>query len=76
MMSKNNENIEKINANGTTLTDPKLIATEFNAFFTSIGKKISNSIPPTAKQPEEYIDYGREIPSLNLGNTTPEHVKK
>jgi hypothetical protein len=41
-----------------------------------LAKKISNSIPPTTKQPEEYIDYGREIPPLNLGNMTPEHVKK
>jgi hypothetical protein len=69
--SKNNENIEKINVNGAAVTDPKQIATEFNTFFTSIGKKISNSIPPTTKQPEDYIDYGREIPLLNLGNTTP-----
>jgi hypothetical protein len=35
-----------------------------------------NSIPPIDKQPEDYINYGREIPHLNLGNTTPEHVKK
>ena len=28
------------------------------------------------KSPEDYIDYGRDIPLLNLQNTTIEHVKK
>jgi hypothetical protein len=74
--NKSCESVEKINNDGRVITDSAEIATEFNGFFTSIGKKISNSIPPTKKQPEEYIDYGREIPLLNLGNTTPEHVKK
>ena len=68
---RTNESVEKINVNGQDVTDPIKIATEFNTFFTSIGKKISNSIPPTEKRPEDYIDYGREIPVLNLGNTTP-----
>jgi hypothetical protein len=74
--NKSCETVEKINVDGRIITDSAEIATEFNGFFTSIGKKISNSIPPTEKQPEEYIDYGREIPLLNLGNTTQEHVKK
>ncbi len=47
---------------------------EFNNFFTRIGKEISNSIPNTTKQPEEYINYGRDIPDLNLGNTTAEQI--
>jgi hypothetical protein len=71
-----NESVEKIIINGQDVTDPVQIATGFNTFFTSIGKDISNSIPPKEKRPEDYIDYGREIPLLNLGNTTPEHVKK
>jgi len=74
--SKSNDSVEKINIEGRSITDPAEIASEFNGFFTSIGKKISNSIPPIDKQPEDYINYGREIPLLNLGNTTPEHVKK
>ncbi len=45
-------------------------------FFTNIGKQISNSVPPVTKKPEDYIDYGREIPSMHLGNTTPAHVLK
>jgi hypothetical protein len=28
------------------------------------------------KRPEDYINYGRNIPDMSLGNTTPEHVLK
>jgi hypothetical protein len=73
---RTSESVEKINVNGQDVTDPIQIATEFNTFFTSICKEISTSIPPTVKRPEDYIDYEREIPVLNLGNTTPKHVKK
>jgi hypothetical protein len=66
--------IEKINIDGTTCTDKLSIANHFNRFFTRIGSDISNSIQPIAKQPEDFIQYNREIPSLNLTNTTPEHV--
>jgi hypothetical protein len=39
-----------------------------------VGKKISNSVQPVAKKPEDYVDYGRDIPAFQLGNTTPEHI--
>jgi len=74
--SKNNATVEKININGQLSTDPTEISNHFNSFFTQIGKNISNSIPPIQKKPEDFIQYGREIPELNLTNTTPEHVKK
>jgi hypothetical protein len=28
------------------------------------------------KKAEDYVDYGRDIPPMSLGNTTPEHVLK
>jgi hypothetical protein len=74
--SKNSATVEKININGQISSDPSEISNHFNSFFTQIGKNISNSIPPVQKKPEDYIQYGREIPELNLTNTTPEHVKK
>jgi hypothetical protein len=74
--SKKSESVDKININGALETDPLKIATEFNSFFTRVGKQISNSIPPVSKAPEDYINYNRNIPNLNLGNTTPEHIKK
>jgi len=73
---KRSANVEKININGNISSNPSDMANHFNEFFTQIGKKISNSIPSVKKKPEDYIDYGRQIPELNLTNTTPEHVKK
>ena len=70
------DSVDKININGQIETDPKKIATHFNTFFTSAGKVISDSVLPVAKQPEDYINYNRDIPALNLTNTTPAHVKK
>ena len=68
------EVVTKINADGSVLTDPSDIAGTFNTFFTKIGTKISNSVQPVEIAPEDYINYGREIPSMSQGNTTPEHV--
>jgi hypothetical protein len=31
---------------------------------------------PVAKNAEDYINYGRQIPDLRLQNTTPAHVLK
>ena len=74
--TKGSVGVEKISINGSVETDPLKIATEFNSFFTRVGKQISNSIPPVSKAPEEYVNYSRQIPNLSLGNTTPAHVKK
>jgi hypothetical protein len=57
-------------------SDPTKIANHFNAFFTSIGTKISNNVLNVEKQPEDYINYGRVLPEMVLGNTTHEHVLK
>jgi hypothetical protein len=74
--AKKSESVDKININGSVETDPLKIATEFNSFFTRVGKQISNSIPPVHKAPEEYVNYNRQIPNMLLGNTTPAHIKK
>ena len=64
--NKKSDSVDKINIDGRPETDPKKIASQFNTFFTNAGKNISESVPPVTKQPEDYIDYGREIPLLNL----------
>jgi len=74
--NKKSETVEKINLNGQSETDPLKIADGFNTFFTRIGLEISDSVPPVDKQPEDYVNYGREIPNMQLGNTTPDHVRK
>jgi hypothetical protein len=73
---KKTDSVGHININGVSESNPTKIANHFNEFFTSIGKKISNDIPPVTKKPEDYINYGRHIPDMSLGNTTPEHVLK
>jgi hypothetical protein len=73
---KNMDSVEKINIEGNPVSDPPSVANHFNQFFTKIGKQISESVLPVDKNPEDYIEYGRDIPDLNLQNTTPEHIQK
>ena len=47
--------IEKIKINDTLIEDKHQIAEHFNNFFTKIGQEISDSVPPIAKKPSEYI---------------------
>jgi hypothetical protein len=74
--SKNSDTISQLNINDIPDSDPTKIANHFNAFFTSIGTKISNNVLNVNKQPEDFINYGRIPPDMALGNTTPEHVLK
>jgi hypothetical protein len=74
--SRKSDSIEKLNINNTVSANPTDISNHFNKFFTEIGQQISDNVPPVAKQAEDYINYNREIPEMNLQNTTPEHVLK
>jgi hypothetical protein len=74
--SSRSETVSQIKANGVITSDSLEIANQFNQFFTNVGTEILNSVPPVAKRPEDYINYGRQIPALNLTNTTPEHLLK
>jgi hypothetical protein len=74
--AKQKEPLSQININDVPESDPTKIADHFNSFFTSIGKKISNNVQNVTVQPEDYINYGRDIPEMALGNTTPEHILK
>jgi hypothetical protein len=70
------DSIEKININGISSTSSTDISNHFNKFFTATGQQISDNVPPVTKQAEDYINYNREIPEMNLQNTTPDHVLK
>jgi hypothetical protein len=74
--SRSTESVKSLNINGVSSSNPAEIANHFNTFFTAVGQQISNNVPPVEKQPEDFINYGREIPDLLLQNTTPEHIKK
>jgi hypothetical protein len=66
--------VDKIAVDNVTIQDPILIADEFNSFFTKVGQKISDSVIPTAQNPEDSVTYNREIPPLDLGTIVPQHV--
>jgi hypothetical protein len=72
--SKGNSTVSQLKVNGVIERDETAIANSFNNFFTNIGMEISNSVPPVLAQPEDAVNYGRDIPGLRLGNTTPEHI--
>ena len=51
------------------------MASEFNNFFSKIGKDISDSVQQTVKKPEDYIpDYNQDLPKFSLDNTGPDHI--
>jgi hypothetical protein len=70
--SRDTESVKLLNINGVASSNPIDIANHFNTFFTEVGQQISNNVPPVEKRPEEFVNYGREIPDLLLQNTTPE----
>jgi hypothetical protein len=78
LLGKNSKSdtVSHLNINGTISSDHKQMANHFNEFFTNIGQQISDSVPPVTKPPEDYVNYNRQIPQMQLGNTTPDHVKK
>ena len=41
--------------NGTTTNDGNVIANKFNSFFVNVGTVLAKSIPPTDKNPVDYI---------------------
>jgi hypothetical protein len=49
------EKIEKIVVNGSTFTDPKEIAENFNDFFAGVPQKIVNEIPNIPTPPESFL---------------------
>jgi hypothetical protein len=74
-MSSKSDTVRKMNENGTLSSDNLVMANHFNSFFTNVGQEISNSVPPVAKKPDNFLNSGRPIPPMLLG-TTSEHVLK
>jgi hypothetical protein len=58
--------IDKISVNGEQISDPSLIAEEFNSFFTNIGKTISDSVRPTSVDPIVLMPEYPNLMVLNL----------
>jgi hypothetical protein len=73
-LNKTSPNVEKLEKDGLSISDPTEIANEFNEFFTNIGVKISESVVPTVKTAEDYMPALNDIQQLDLGTTSQVHV--
>jgi hypothetical protein len=72
---KNNTPVSELLINNNPCTDSFQIANEFNKFFSTIGSKISNSVPPTDRPPESYIpNPPPDSPELIFDRIGPCHV--
>ena len=71
--SKNKIEIKEINLNGSLTSDQNEISGGFNEFFTSVGKKIFESVEPVDRPPDDY-QTNYEGPKLDLGTTGPIHT--
>jgi hypothetical protein len=74
--SKTTNKIYSILSNNVSLTNPTLIAEEFNNFFANIGESISNTINNTNLEPDDFIPPNPNPPSLDLGLTSPATVSQ
>jgi hypothetical protein len=84
-LAKNTGKITEISINGTLSSDEKAIANTFNHFFSTVGSTISNSIPPSNRDPLSYCpDFPNNLRQLELegcgpmlvGNTIQSMVSK
>ncbi len=58
-LSKSTHTISEISIDGTLSSDTKAIANTFNSFFSTVGSKIANSLPPSNTGP---LSYCAELP--------------
>ena len=66
--------VSELRVNNTSTTNELTIANEFNSFFSTIGLKISNAIPPSNTDPLSYCtDFPDALP-LDLAGTGPVQV--
>ena len=72
--SKKNNTPSSLLIDGKTITNPKDIVENFNNFFTSIGTKLQNNIPPARRQ---YFDYLKQPnpKTFFISPTTPDEIK-
>ena len=72
--SKKNNTPSSLLIDGKTITNPKDIAENFNNFFTSIGTKLQNNIPPTRRQYFDYLKHPNPK-TFFISPTTPDEIK-
>jgi hypothetical protein len=68
-------NISSILANGKSTDNPREMAEEFKKFFSEIGSKISNTVNPSSKDPDDLIPPNPNPPTLELGRISPDTIR-
>jgi hypothetical protein len=68
------DEINEIISDNVRITDKTQMAEEFNNFFSSIGKQISNSIPHSSIDPLSYINTSPNVPNLEFSPCGPNQV--
>ena len=61
--------IDKINVNGKTISEPIVMANEFNSFFSRVGRNIADSVEPSKAKPSNYLPKITP-PPLRLDNVS------
>ncbi len=71
-LAKTTSKITEININGTLSSDESEIANTFNQFFSTVGSTISDSIPPSTRDPLSYCpDFPDNLRQLELEGCGP-----
>ena len=68
---KSSAKIKEILKDGKITGDSKEMAEEFNKFFSSVGQKISESIPKISTKPDSYLTKKNNIPTLTFDDIGP-----
>jgi len=68
---KTTNKIEKISVNGNLISEPQVIAEEFNSFFTSIGSTIAESVRPTTIDPLDLVPTLPNIVNMEFATIGP-----
>ena len=75
LKSSKSQNPISISVRNSVLTDPEIVANNFNDFFTSVADTVRASIPNTNHHFSSFLKH-RNPNSIFLSPTTPEEVAK
>ena len=72
--TKKQNDISHLTINGRNVSEPKIMATKFNKFFTSIAQKTVANINPSNKDPTSLIPQNPNIFQFNDKNLTKSEI--
>ena len=72
--NKKKDDLSQLTINGLKISDPRLMATHFNEFFTSIANKTVQNINPSNRSPTELIVQNPNLFSLSSNNLTKNEI--